>query len=584
MKVTMNTETPPILMFGPSGDSTGAYFAGNVAVNVQKPTLITQMEIYFIQVTKYSSPFISQSSLQNCLQCQTHIEEIASWDLLPAKKLLDNTKEFYSYPISTLLSGDLPPSTHLTKGSYIKYELVCVVRYEGGGLINLSMPIIIQRSILRSHDRNSLRIFPPTDVTASAVIPNVVYPRSTFPIEIRMDHVVSKDRRWRMRKLNWRLEESCIVRLNHCDDHLQKFDAAQREMKRLQRNRKIHKSSGGLGHNTLNFYFEVPQKVLKARELAEQARQAAEQERERIQQGIDPVPVPTEQADMNLTNIQSPTISTNQIGSVASGTMTNNPSISQSLQDEVVMPQLKTELYVEELKTLATGELKSGWKSDFSGDGRIEMNVEVPLRDMVSTGFNNSMSLLSSISSSNCQSSLFNSQLYEQSNNDCNCSVDIDDDKLGIFVSHNLVLEVVVGEEVLNGTLYQPKGTSQTPKSEVTKHPLLPQPSISSTLSESNTSTSGNANGNSSSSAGGGTRLGLSSEDFPDVKVGPDQATGNKKSPMNNMQGVATGVARVLRMQFRLCVTERSGMGISWDMEVPPTYVAIADEPTPPPY
>ncbi|KAF4771988.1 hypothetical protein HAV15_011093 [Penicillium sp. str.  len=33
-----------------------------------------------------------------------------------------------------------------------------------------------------------------------------------------------------------------------------------------------------------------------------------------------------------------------------------------------------------------------------------------------------------------------------------------------------------------------------------------------------------------------------------------------------------TGAARLLRMQFRLHVTEHSGLGISWDMEMPPVY------------
>jgi len=41
-----------------------------------------------------------------------------------------------------------------------------------------------------------------------------------------------------------------------------------------------------------------------------------------------------------------------------------------------------------------------------------------------------------------------------------------------------------------------------------------------------------------------------------------------------------TGAARVLRMQFHLTVTARSGLGISWDEEAPPMY---EDVPQPPP-
>lgn len=40
-----------------------------------------------------------------------------------------------------------------------------------------------------------------------------------------------------------------------------------------------------------------------------------------------------------------------------------------------------------------------------------------------------------------------------------------------------------------------------------------------------------------------------------------------------------TGAARVLRMQFALVVTERAGMGISWDEEMPPTYEDVPESP-----
>lgn len=43
-----------------------------------------------------------------------------------------------------------------------------------------------------------------------------------------------------------------------------------------------------------------------------------------------------------------------------------------------------------------------------------------------------------------------------------------------------------------------------------------------------------------------------------------------------------TGAARVLRMQFALNVTERAGMGISWDEEMPPMYEDVP--PSPPGY
>jgi hypothetical protein len=37
-------------------------------------------------------------------------------------------------------------------------------------------------------------------------------------------------------------------------------------------------------------------------------------------------------------------------------------------------------------------------------------------------------------------------------------------------------------------------------------------------------------------------------------------------------QATPTGIARVLRMHFNVIVTERAGLGISWDEEQPPLY------------
>jgi hypothetical protein len=50
--------------------------------------------------------------------------------------------------------------------------------------------------------------------------------------------------------------------------------------------------------------------------------------------------------------------------------------------------------------------------------------------------------------------------------------------------------------------------------------------------------------------------------------------------PNKNTQLITpTGAARVLRMQFALVVTERAGMGISWDEEMPPMYEDVPASP-----
>lgn len=94
--------------------------------------------------------------------------------------------------------------------------------------------------------------------------------------------------------------------------------------------------------------------------------------------------------------------------------------------DEIVMKQEdKSGLYIEEIRTVSNGELKSGWKSDFTGQGRIELVVEISVMNLISMGYNNANSNITTITSQNCDSPLFDHDGY--SNNECNCSCDIED-------------------------------------------------------------------------------------------------------------------------------------------------------------
>jgi len=49
--------------------------------------------------------------------------------------------------------------------------------------------------------------------------------------------------------------------------------------------------------------------------------------------------------------------------------------------------------------------------------------------------------------------------------------------------------------------------------------------------------------------------------------------------PKNSKLVTPTGAARVLRMQFNLVVTERGGLGISWEDECPPLYENVPTSP-----
>lgn len=187
-------------------------------------------------------------------------------------------------------------------------------------------------------------------------------------------------------------------------------------------------------------------------------------------------------------------------------------------------------MYLDEIRTATYGEIKSGWKSDFSGRGNIELVTDIDAFDF-STGLNRHMMKRSSDDPKI-------DEVQEGLRNGANISCDIDDPTLGIYVNHTLIVEVIVAEEVV------PRS------SEKKSNSLKNVPSSLSPVSSNSPASKQKSN-----------------------------STLNKQKQSNTLgqtqPGVTTGAARVLRMQFKVTLTERSGLGIAWDDEVPPTYEDI---------
>jgi hypothetical protein len=236
--------------------------------------------------------------------------------------------------------------------SVIDYVLKAVVTPKVGDKIWLQKELIVKRAIQPAEvPRQSIRIFPPTNLTSHVELPSVIHPIGEFSTSFRLDGIVKRNvdtqtqTQWKLKRLTWRLDETQKVISPACTKHAQKAGALPLEKK-------------GLAH--------------------------------------------------------------------------------------------------QDVRTLNSEEIKSGWKADYSNpDGSIEMVFPFSIRSDAKPV----------------------------------CDVKAED---GTEVSHALVIEMIVAEE------------------------------------------------------------------FAPIKK-PTQAT-------------PTGAARVLRMHFNVTVTERSGLGISWDEEQPPLY------------
>lgn len=602
----INLESPPVVLYGQPSESTGSIILGVLTLEVLSPSgeshsegnslspqvsnasasgsaapsevMMDSVVLLLVQTMHYTKPFIIQlTHVSGCDHCTTRTNTLARWDALLEPVLFDIGS--HAYPFSHLVPGLLAATTKLggaQSHSYIKYDLVAVAK-SASGETSLIVPVNILRLVLRGPDRNSQRVFPPTDVTATAVLPSVMYPKSTFPVELRMDNVVNTkgDRRWRMRKLSWKLEEHTYVRAYACSAHQTRLHAAEE----LQRKAQLYKSlklglandnasrNASLHHltvQTLTYYGPPPSTLSRVDQIVAAATASSRRgsthgrtHRSASSGSVsaatpvsvsasvsasgtgspapgnldtvieeEPAPTnrpmdeevhfdedfgrtaPTSRLRLVSTDAAAPpsglsvglSQSTLNTGNRTRGNSVNNSSPSAGLPALNLAP-VPNQLFIDELRIVAHGDVKSGWKSDFSGKGRIEL-----VADIVGLGCSTGLRPhVSSKSSSDASHDDVPGML-----NEATISCDIDDPELGVYVSHVLVVEVIVAEEVVQ----MPKrGDGLTPVTSV-----------------------------SSASSGSGTL------------------------------GVPTGAARVLRMQFKVNVTERSGLGIAWDAEVPPTY------------
>ncbi|KAI5950412.1 LDB19 [Candida margitis] len=522
-------ESPPIILYGSPSESTGSIISGLLRLITTSEIELEQVTLTLRQTMRYTKPFLipNSSSIANCKDCTHRTEELARWDVLTSHFKFNAGN--HAYPFSHLLPGSLPPTSKLGSSnshSFIKYDLIAeVTANDASQNKRLVLPINISRSNLRGPDRNSLRVFPPTEVTASAVLPNVVYPKSTFPIELKLDNLVnpSQQRRWRMRKLTWRIEENIKIKAHVCQKHAGKLDMLENSYRKSPQ--KIEKPSG-MHHSTIQtnvaFIYSPSMQfsnepILQENGLPESV--PVDDGSHDIEESMRTAPSNVHQSFVedfgNASATRGPVEDT--AGSALTPQQSNRPIDSEK------------HLYMEETRAISYGEFKSGWKSDFSGRGRIEMVANISA-NRLSTGSNNHVTKVSTDDKV---------QADNDFKNGANVSCDIDDPTLGIFVNHTLIVEVVVAEELVHNVDRRNQSNLQPASS---RDSIIP-------------------------------RRGSSSNSVP-TNSSPNLApsTSNSGSNNNQLSGVPTGAARVLRMQFKLPITERSGLGIAWDDEVPPTY------------
>jgi len=214
--VNMTLESPPLVCYGHPKDSTGALMSGLLHLDVHSHSLrVESFKIVFQAEVLTRKPIAP-----HCPSCTARTEDIHAWAVISEAVTLAHG--IHSYPFSYLIPGNLPATNSNALGR-IRYFLHAVA-LSAQGEIKFSREIQISRAILPGPERHSVRIFPPTNLSAHVNLPHIVHPDGNFQLGIRLDGVLNEtETRWRLRKLSWRIEESSKVISPSCPHHRSKL-------------------------------------------------------------------------------------------------------------------------------------------------------------------------------------------------------------------------------------------------------------------------------------------------------------------------------------------------------------------------
>ncbi|KAI1399687.1 hypothetical protein F4819DRAFT_497844 [Hypoxylon fuscum] len=212
-------ESPPAVMYGDTESSTGALVSGQLLLNVKEKKLEVEnfeakLSIHVIQ----KRPFTG-----HCQQCAHQITELKTWVFLGEPTVLE--KRVHEFPFSVLLDGHLPATTDNSVVA-IRYDFVAEAKTTAGAVIKFTKNIDVKRSLqVPDLPHHSVRVFPPTNITASIHYDQVIHPTSTNNFTLRLDGIVKHNNDaksveyWKLKRLSWKLEETLATVAPACDKH-----------------------------------------------------------------------------------------------------------------------------------------------------------------------------------------------------------------------------------------------------------------------------------------------------------------------------------------------------------------------------
>ena len=220
-KLVVDMESPPLVFYGTPSQSSGALLSGQLLLTVTDPSITLQT----FSMTLSAKVMTKRPVVKDCNECTSKNTVLFTWTFLSEPSRFKTGT--HTFPFSYLLPGHLPATAHSELGT-IDYVLDARATTDLADTITVSRTLTVQRALMPGMDKNSIRIFPPTNLTATVVLPSVIHPIGQFPVQMRLTGVIDNSlknlqRRWRIRKMNWRIEEHTKIISAACAKHAHKI-------------------------------------------------------------------------------------------------------------------------------------------------------------------------------------------------------------------------------------------------------------------------------------------------------------------------------------------------------------------------
>ncbi|KAL8710036.1 MAG: hypothetical protein Q9220_005307 [cf. Caloplaca sp. 1 TL-2023] len=217
-KFEVHMESPPCVFYG-GAQSTGALLSGQLTL------IVTDIEarLTSIRMDLKAYAFQKKPVSKDCRDCINQITTLKTWNFLTEPVTYDHG--IHRLPFSYLLPGHLPATIHSHLAT-IDYALDVQALTAFADTITHQHPIPVYRALPPTEDKDSFRVFPPINISINVIHPQIIHPIGSFLVQLRMNAVVVKTNnvtlRWRIRRIDWRIEEHTRNVSPACSKHAHK--------------------------------------------------------------------------------------------------------------------------------------------------------------------------------------------------------------------------------------------------------------------------------------------------------------------------------------------------------------------------